>query len=148
MKSIRILLFIVCVFILTAGIVGLYFVGNKLNDSKKELSNNVEQEYEDKSLVVNITQKESDEDLSIDDDSDILLGEEEDSEELVTLSFNLPLNQEQDRETIIKLENLKDIDSIKANNGGHVEILKIEGDNVTIKVTGGNALIDISDIIK
>ena len=46
---------VVSAIILTAGVVGIVYVNDKLDDSKKQLADNVEEKYEDKDLVVNIT---------------------------------------------------------------------------------------------
>ena len=56
----------------------------------------------------------------------------------MNLFFNLNPSEFQEQTTIITLDRLKEIGTIKASNGGQVEILKIDGDDVTIKISGGD----------
>ena len=106
----------------------------KTRPQKGKIEDNMVENYKDRELVVNINQKDEE---VIDEPEKLFDGIESDGD-LVNVIFYLPLDELQDRTKTITLEGLKEIESLKASNGGKVEVLEIDGDDVTIKVTGGD----------
>lgn len=128
--------------ILTAAIVFFSYLFIKMDKSQNNMEKGLTENYKSDDLVIHVEPTDLNEipdggGIGDENKGDELLNDPEKTKELVSLSMNLERTKVQDRELTVVLEGLDELVSFKANNGGKVQIVSVDGDKVTIKVIGG-----------